>query len=705
MAGPSQPFDKALAAISKSEVTITPSGSTATIDLSASNTTLLNMTSGSGLCTITLTPPSFQGYFTISVKSHASSVRNLAFVSTSTIQWRGTQPNWASQTANTTEIIGGAYIGGVIYLAAAKYAELLSTEQIVGMAELALYDVPNETFVREKWSEGELDFYQGLTGTTKATTELGSSFQVPVARITGTLGKAGWAYVSTTGNNATASLGNPHKPYATLASALAANPSAVELGPGTFTANLNSRAAVLPIYGIAGQTVVNWSFTAAVDVAIDLNLASDRSVEINFLGQADNGETGTDATDPENLENGGDGGAGGSVTGELTLDGCLVDVSGLSAGSGGAGGAGVNGGDSGSPGSDGVYSIAFTAKNSVVDGDSGRFTITNQYSTIDGVFMSVSAFQNGGSTGSGNIVRSLGATLTSATVAGPLTISGANGKLVLPRVNTANRTGQAKADGDLFIDDTTGDTTLRIAGVDTLTMAGRPVTDYLPHIEYARRFKSVDTFVAGAQLTSVVAGTGVAGNGNNGSGRVARTGANANSTARWIYMGSGSLGATQAYHIVEGVATEVLPFAKPLYLFFRLNWQTNISTGIGVTNYARVYCGANPSAATTLLDRRGIGIHVNNLRQIILVAHNGTSLTSSAAIEVIPAASTGYTLYSDGSGNVSLWRNSTFLTSVTGGPTSSGTSGSSPFSWESGSGASAYDQSVNVTDFTYGFLP
>jgi hypothetical protein len=472
MAGPRQPYDKALLAIARSPLSQSVTGSTLTVDIGKRIYTILNVVSGSGLCTVTLTPPtvSVEGYIVLT--THATIVRDFDFVSPSTVRWIGTEPTWTGIPSSTTRFIKYLYLDGVIYLSATQYAELLTSEQIVGMSELALYDNPNELFVRLRWNEGVLQVYDGLAGVTPKATTLGTMISFPATQLTGTINAArlpaeldyypGVAFVSSTGNNLTAQIGYRTKAYATIQAAWDDEPTVIMLESGTHNLTANNRVGLVCIYGVPGVTFINWNLElTGNDIHIGLDLRSDTSVQINFFGYANNGEEGYSAEDPEDTGDpieGGPGGDGGSVTGELYLEECLVDLTEVTAGALGVGGNGINGGDAGPDGAAGEYTIDLQVNHSIVTGSGGRFvTAANEYSSIDGEFMSVSSFKNGASIGSGDLVRASSPTITNPIFVGQVDCNSGtvgNRRFILPRLTTAERTAQSKASGDLLYETT-----------------------------------------------------------------------------------------------------------------------------------------------------------------------------------------------------------------------------------------------------------
>jgi hypothetical protein len=164
----------------------------------------------------------------------------------------------------------------------------------------------------------------------------GAAWEVSGAPITGT----GLAYVRTGGDNSTAVIGNPSKPYSTGQAAWNANATSFDFGPGSFSidAAFGSGGYSLPIYvqgaGISASTLTfTWRGEDGVEqngfTAPDLNLSSDKSV---YLIVAIEGGDGTSAvSDPYN---------GGNVANHY-FSNCYISTLSLTQG------AGCNGGTSG----------------------------------------------------------------------------------------------------------------------------------------------------------------------------------------------------------------------------------------------------------------------------------------------------------------------------------------------------------------------
>lgn len=98
--------------------TYTPSGATQTLHLDQYANVTLAMTSGSGLCTITLDVPTAATSGTLLITHHATTTRDLAFVSTSPINWVGLQPDWDTLTPGSETLVAWYYDGTEFYLSA-----------------------------------------------------------------------------------------------------------------------------------------------------------------------------------------------------------------------------------------------------------------------------------------------------------------------------------------------------------------------------------------------------------------------------------------------------------------------------------------------------------------------------------------------------------------------------------------------------------
>jgi hypothetical protein len=299
---------------------------------------------------------------------------------------------------------------------------------------------------------------------------------------------------------------------------------------------------------------------------------------------------------------------------------------------------------------------------------------------------------------------------------GPIVLSGAASKLTLPRLTTAERTAQAsKANGDTFIDDTSSQVYLRKAGVDTPVMAGENIADYLRYLDHARCIREVNSVALTSYFNTVLTGTGTSA--ISGFSRRVSTGTTANSTARMVWNGGIINNAGVAVHSVPNVDGRIIPFGRPIFIIFRLQWQNwkgaNVNsamTGTGGGVFARCYFGCVGSGSNYTLGVRGIGLHINDQREVRLAAHNGTSLTESASsLSTCPNSTAAaiaheYTIFSDGAGNVSLFQNGSLLGSITGGPTANTTSNQCGISFEVGNGTDTVTTDLHIESFSYGIL-
>lgn len=194
-----QPYSKILTAKQRVLVT-TPSGATATLDLSSYANHTLSMTSGSGLCTVTLTPPTTgskaaDGY--IEVIAHATTVRDIDFVSTVPIEWKTTEPDWDSLPVNSKTVIGYYSNGSKIIASAsdlatlaqlALKADLENPTQEIKASKFWLYDASSEDYVQlarvednEIWVDDTIQLPIAI---------LGTSSIVPASTISGVLDPA-----------------------------------------------------------------------------------------------------------------------------------------------------------------------------------------------------------------------------------------------------------------------------------------------------------------------------------------------------------------------------------------------------------------------------------------------------------------------------------------------------------------------------------
>ena len=112
------------ATLKHTEVTLTPTGTTQTVDLNAGNHQKLTLASTTGNSTVTLTVPSgASSGGTLIVIQHGTTPRAITWaVSSGTIRWCGTQPTWASDAASANRIVSWRWDGSVMYLASTEVA-------------------------------------------------------------------------------------------------------------------------------------------------------------------------------------------------------------------------------------------------------------------------------------------------------------------------------------------------------------------------------------------------------------------------------------------------------------------------------------------------------------------------------------------------------------------------------------------------------
>ncbi len=103
-----------------SELTQTPSGTTATLPLDDSNHQTLALTSATGTVTATLTVPTAScAAGTIIVRQHASAAKGITWaVSSGSIKWLGTQPTWSSDATSSYRVVSWRWNGSFLFLAA-----------------------------------------------------------------------------------------------------------------------------------------------------------------------------------------------------------------------------------------------------------------------------------------------------------------------------------------------------------------------------------------------------------------------------------------------------------------------------------------------------------------------------------------------------------------------------------------------------------
>lgn len=238
-------------------------------------------------------------------------------------------------------------------------------------------------------------------------------------------------YVRTDGDDATAEIGNPAKPYQTFGSALSAveaiplAAASFDFGIGTFTGivppnviNLNrtwffrGAGRSLTLLGLASQGANGSNGldgdspgahgsagSDGDDLTVVLAIESDMSMTINIaLSGGAGGNGGNGASGGEGFSNGGNGaspGNGGDVTGQLAFNSLAasISVNGGASGSPGNGGAGgLEGGDTGSIGATsginaGFDSLTLTPTDCIL-ADSRSVTSIAAGNYINGTFYS-----------------------------------------------------------------------------------------------------------------------------------------------------------------------------------------------------------------------------------------------------------------------------------------------------------------------------
>ena len=200
-----------------------------------------------------------------------------------------------------------------------------------------------------------------------------------------------------------------------------------------------------------------------------------------------------------------------------------------------------------------------------------------------------------------------------------------------------------------------------------------------------------------ALLQTAVSGSGAAA--GNGFGRSISTGATANSAARHSWNNGGINNNGYCFHNVTGVDFRAFPFARPV----DVSWRIQITAwGASTNGRGRFYVGV-PAQISTALANRGFGFEINASRQVQIVAHDGTTLTTSAVVTTFSPSGTLFTLIrvrSDGAGNVSLYVDEVLVGTTTGGPTTSGVQNQCGIHAEVNNGADAATNTILTGDMT-----
>jgi hypothetical protein len=200
-------------------------------------------------------------------------------------------------------------------------------------------------------------------------------------------------------------------------------------------------------------------------------------------------------------------------------------------------------------------------------------------------------------------------------------------------------------------------------------------------------------------LQTAVTGSGAATLLASNQGRSITTGTTANSAARHAWNNGGINNQAFCFHNVSGVDNRVVPFARPV----DVSWRIQLSAWNASTNgRARFYFGV-PQQIGTALANRGIGFEINASRQVQIVAHDGTTLTTSGVVATLTVSSSAFTLLrvrSDGAGNVSLYLDEVLVGTTTGGPTTSGVLNACGIHAEVNNGADAAANTIITGDMT-----
>jgi hypothetical protein len=259
----------------------------------------------------------------------------------------------------------------------------------------------------------------------------------------------------------------------------------------------------------------------------------------------------------------------------------------------------------------------------------------------------------------------------------------------------------------LAIDAAAQKTLLSLEDVDNTSDANKPVsTAQQTAITAAQigaqrmslRIRANDTSL----LQTGVTGAGVAT--TSGVGRSLASGATTG-VARHAWNNGGINNNGFTYHAASGVDARIITWARAVEVQVRINITAWAATTSG---FLRVYFGV-PQQIGVALGNPGIGFELDASRQIRIVAHNGTTLTTGAVVGTAglspnPFFET-YRLNSDGAGSVTLNRDGVLLGSITGGPTTSGTTNQCGLHVEIGNGGQSAANTVITGDMTFGVGP
>lgn len=143
----------------------------------------------------------------------------------------------------------------------------------------------------------------------------------------------------------------------------------------------------------------------------------------------------------------------------------------------------------------------------------------------------------------------------------------------------------------------------------------------------------------------------------------------------------------------SGVTRNQINFARPMVWTWVISREASSANGI-----LRCKIGTPTAGALAAL---GFGFQVNNTT-LVGIAHNGSSLTTTATLATITAAST-YQLsaYSDGAGNMRYYVNGAEVATSTGGPTTTSGSGNGRPSCEATNNADSANNELYLVAFAW----
>jgi hypothetical protein len=99
------------------ETTGVPTGTTHTVVLNNNNHQSLNLESSTGDVTITLNVPSGSCAGTLIIKQHASTSRDITWItSAGSIKWLGAEPTWSGDAVSSYRIVSWRYNGSIMFM-------------------------------------------------------------------------------------------------------------------------------------------------------------------------------------------------------------------------------------------------------------------------------------------------------------------------------------------------------------------------------------------------------------------------------------------------------------------------------------------------------------------------------------------------------------------------------------------------------------